>query len=79
MGSPPASCLLSKLLAPSDYHLFRSMQHAFAHTHFSNYVQVQKWMDEWLASKDSSFYRRGIQLLPERWEKVIENDGQYLD
>lgn len=53
-------------LAPSDYHLFRSMQHALTDTHFSSYNEVQKWVDEWIASKDTAFYRRGIALLPEK-------------
>jgi len=35
-------------------------------------------VDEWIASKDIAFYRRGIALLPERWEKV-ENGGNYFD
>jgi len=47
-------------LAPSDYHFFRSMQHAFTDTHFCSYEQVQKWVDEWIALKDAAFYRRGI-------------------
>ena len=66
-------------LAPSDYHLFRSMQHALTDTHFSSYNEVQKRVDEWFASKDTAFYRRGIVLLPERWEKVVENEGNYFD
>lgn len=66
-------------LAPSDYHLFRSMQHALTDTHFSNYKEVQKWVDGWIVSKDIAFYRRGIALLPERWEKVVENGGNYFD
>jgi len=35
-------------------------------------------MDEWIASKDTAFYRREIALLPERWEKVVENGGNYF-
>ena len=26
-----------------------------------------------------SFFRRGIHVLPERWEKVVSSDGQYLN
>ncbi|KYN03985.1 hypothetical protein ALC62_04749 [Cyphomyrmex costatus] len=26
-----------------------------------------------------SFFRHGIHLLSERWEKVVSNDGQYFD
>ena len=66
-------------LAPSDFHLFRSMQHTLEDTHFANLDELQKWIDNWIASKNKSFFRRGIQLLPERWKKVIESDGNYFD
>lgn len=36
-------------------------------------------MTRWIISKDESFFRRGICFLPERWEKVIANDGQYFE
>ncbi|EGI62127.1 Mariner Mos1 transposase, partial [Acromyrmex echinatior] len=61
--------------APSDYHLFQSMAHALAEEHFNSYEDVEKWVSEWIASKNESFFRRGIRLLLERWEKVIANDG----
>jgi len=54
------------------------MQHALINTHFSNYEEVKKWVNQWIASKSKSFYRRGIQLLQEKWEKVIENNGLYI-
>ena len=41
-------------LAPSDYYLFQSMQHGLVDTHFRNYEDVRKWIDEWIASKDQS-------------------------
>jgi len=39
-------------LAPSDYHLFSSMNHALTGQHFNSYEDVQKWLDEWFASKE---------------------------
>ena len=30
------------------------------------------------ASKDQKFYERGIMLLPERWQKVLDQNGQYI-
>ena len=42
-------------VAPSDYHLFRSMVHGLAHQHFRSYKEVKKWIDLWIASKDASF------------------------
>ena len=56
-------------VAPSDYHLFRSMAHVLADQHFRSYEEVKNWIDSWIASKDQ-FFRRGIRTLPERWEKV---------
>ena len=66
-------------LAPSDYHLFRSMQHALEDTHFHNYSEVENWVAEWIDSKDRPFFHRGIQLLPEKWQKVIASEGKYFD
>jgi len=65
-------------LAASDYHLFRSMQVSLADVRFRNAEEVQKWVDEWIASKDEDFFKRGINKLPRRWEEVIANDGQYI-
>ncbi|KAG5324314.1 MOS1T transposase, partial [Pseudoatta argentina] len=65
-------------IAPSDFHLFRSMAHGLADRRFHSYEEAQKWIDSWIASKDMSFFRRGIHVLPERWEKVVESDGKYF-
>ncbi|KAG5313033.1 MOS1T transposase, partial [Pseudoatta argentina] len=64
--------------APSDFPLFRSMAHGLADRRFHSYEEAQKWIDSWIASKDMSFFRRGIHVLPERWEKVVSSDGQYF-
>ncbi|KAG5311876.1 MOS1T transposase, partial [Pseudoatta argentina] len=65
-------------IAPSDFHLFRSMAHGLADRRFHSYEEAQKWIDSWIASKDMSFFRRGIHVLPERWEKVVESEGKYF-
>jgi [histone H3]-lysine36 N-dimethyltransferase SETMAR len=59
-------------IAPSDYHLFRSLEHflsgkIFRDTH-----------TEYFASKQASFYREGIEKLPQRWGIVLDNDGEYI-
>ena len=43
-------------VAPSDYHLFRSMAHGVAHQNFHSYKKVKKWIDSWRASKDVSSF-----------------------
>nr|KAF6341453.1 hypothetical protein mMyoMyo1_011884 [Myotis myotis] len=66
-------------LAPSDYHLFRSMAHALSEQHFKTYEEVENWVSEWFASKQEKFYWDGIHKLPERWEKCIASDGHYFE
>lgn len=66
-------------IAPSDYHLFRSMTHGLADQRFHSYEEAQKWVDDWIAAKPAEFFRDGIRKLPERWEKVVASDGQYFE
>jgi len=55
------------------------MQHILKDTHFHNFENVRKFVENWINSKEESFYHRGIHFLPERWEKVIQNKGKYFD
>jgi len=66
-------------LAPSDYHLFSSMDHVLAERHFDSYEDVRKWLDEWFASKDEEFFWHDIHKFPERWEKCIVSEGKYFE
>lgn len=66
-------------IAPSDYHLFRSMTHGLSEQQFTSYENTKNWIDSWIAAKEVSFFRRGIQMLPERWQKVVSSDGQYFN
>ncbi|EGI63035.1 Mariner Mos1 transposase, partial [Acromyrmex echinatior] len=43
-------------IAPSDFHLFRSMQSALSGERFNSYESIKKWLDEWIASKESDFF-----------------------
>ncbi|KAG5327632.1 MOS1T transposase, partial [Pseudoatta argentina] len=70
--------LYSPDIAPSDYHLFRSLAHSLCEQKFTSYEDCTKWFDSWISSKDEQFFRRGIHSLPERWSKVVESDGKYF-
>ena len=66
-------------IAPSDYHLFRTISYGLDKQHFTSYKEAKNWVDSWIASKDEEFCKRGIRMLPARWSKVVERDGQYFE
>ena len=66
-------------LAPSDYHLFRSLQHYRVDSHFKSPVEVDKSIDDFINSKPPSFFRSGFRQLPERWQKCVESNGDYFE
>ncbi|GFW50977.1 mariner Mos1 transposase [Trichonephila clavipes] len=61
-------------LVLSDYHLFASLGHALDDQRFTSYENVKSWLDDWLASKDRSFFWRGIHKLL----KCVASDGYYF-
>ncbi|GFX61068.1 histone-lysine N-methyltransferase SETMAR [Trichonephila clavipes] len=65
-------------LAPSDYYLFRSLQNFLDGKTFTSNEEVKNHLDQFFASKDQKFYERGIMLLPDRWQKVLDQNGQYI-
>ena len=68
--------LYSPDLAPSDYHLFRSMQKALTGIWFTSEQGIKNWLDSFLAAKPAQFFCDGIHKLLERWEKFIASVGQ---
>jgi len=66
-------------LAPSDYHLFRSMEHFLRGKEFKNEKKVRNQLDIFFNSKPQWFYREGIRKLPVKWQSVIGNHGNYFD
>ncbi|EFN76697.1 hypothetical protein EAI_17499, partial [Harpegnathos saltator] len=45
---------------------------------FDSLEALKNGVSSFFESKPCSFYDRGIRMLPERWEKIIENDGEYI-
>lgn len=42
-------------IAPSDFHLFQSMQSALSGERFNSYAEIKNWLDNWIASKEQTF------------------------
>ena len=63
-------------LAPSDYHMFRSIAHFLG---FNNTGELEDGIREFFASKDREWYRRRIEQLADRWLNVVNADGLYFE
>jgi hypothetical protein len=46
---------------------------------FSSQEAVQNTFTQFVQSRSSKFYRKGINDLPIRWQQCIDNNGNYLD
>lgn len=65
-------------LAPTDYHLFRSLASYTRGKKYDNIEEVKTGLLEFFDSKPASFYEKGILDLTNRWQKVIDNCGNYF-
>ncbi|XP_043262919.1 histone-lysine N-methyltransferase SETMAR-like [Colletes gigas] len=65
-------------LAPADYHLFCSLQNFLYGKTFNSEEQVRQAVENFFQLKPTTFYKEGIDKLPGRWEKVIDNSGEYI-
>ena len=70
--------LYSPDIAPSDFHLFHSLQKSFNGKKFSSLEDCKRHLEEFCAQKDKKFWENGIMKLPEKWQKVVEQKGEYV-
>jgi hypothetical protein len=63
-------------LAPSDYHIFRSLSNNLRGVSFNNDAELQNWLDQFFTAKPTDFFKCVIENLPERWETVVNNGGE---
>jgi hypothetical protein len=64
-------------VAPSDYHLFRSLSNDLLEVSLNNDAELQNWPDFFMA-KLVDFFKYGIENLPSRWDAVMNNGGEYI-
>lgn len=69
-------------LAPSDFHLFRSLSQKLKSETFFTFEDLKGFVDSFLRRYDREggwFYKQGIAKLPERWQKCVDASGNYFD
>ena len=70
--------LYSSDLAQTDYLLFRSLQNFLNGKIFRSQEQGRQAIEEFFESTPTAFYMDGIHKLPEGWEKIIMNYGDFI-
>jgi [histone H3]-lysine36 N-dimethyltransferase SETMAR len=65
-------------MSPTDYHIFRSLQHHICTKKYQNLNDVKNDITLFLNQKKKEFFKKGIESLPERWAQVVENNGKYI-
>jgi len=62
----------------SDFHLFRLSQNSLNGKSFNSLVEVKNHLKKFFAEKPERFWKDGIFKLPERWRKIVEQNGTYI-
>lgn len=65
-------------LSPADYALFRRLAHDFEGKQFDTFDEVREALNAFFHALPRNFFEKAIWDLAQRWETVIENDGQYI-
>ena len=65
-------------LAPTDYHLFCSLQNFLNGKTFISEQGVNEAVLHFFQSKPVKFYEEGIDKLKTRWQQIISNNGEYI-
>ena len=63
--------------APTDYHVNRSISNWQAGKFFEDLGDIMDDISRWIASKNPEWFARGINMLPQKWQAVLDVDGEY--
>jgi len=66
-------------LALSDYHLFGFVKNQMRGQHYETNEALQTAVRQCLRAAGTEFYRKGIFKLPERSEKCVQTNGDYVE
>ena len=64
-------------IAPSDFHL-GLYKILLMEKDFNSLQDCKRHLEQFFAQKDKKFWDDGIMKLPEKWQKVVEQKGEYV-
>ena len=65
-------------IAPLDFHIFQSLQNSLNGKKFNSLKDCKRQLEQFFARKDDKFWEDVIMKLPERWQKVVEQNSEYV-
>jgi histone-lysine N-methyltransferase SETMAR len=66
-------------LAPSYFNVFLHLKTFLGGRRFHEDNEVKEAVNKWFSSQAVSFYDRGIQKLVPRYDKCLNNGGNYVE
>jgi len=69
----------SPYLVPSDYHLFLHLKKFLGGKRFDDDNDLKDAVQKWLTLQAAAFYEEGIQKLVPRYNKCLNNGGEYVE
>ena len=65
-------------IAPSEYHLFSNLKEFRRDKNLSSDDEAVTTVEDYLTGLNSEFFCKGIQILHDRWQRVVASEGQYI-
>jgi predicted amidophosphoribosyltransferase len=59
--------------------MFGPLKEAMGGKKFHSDEEVHQVVHEWLHTRPQEFFPRGIRVLPVRWRKCVERQGDYVE
>lgn len=66
-------------LSPSDYFLFPNLKRWLQRKRFYTNIQIRRGIHNHFNELDDLFFRSGVQMLKDRWNKCISLNGDYVE
>ena len=70
--------LYSPDITSSAFHLFWPLQNSLNGKNFNSLEDCKRHLEQFFAQKNKKYWEDGILKLPEKWQKVVEQNGKYI-
>ena len=65
-------------ISPSNFYFFWSLQNSLNGKNFNFLEDCKRYLKQFLAQNDQEFWEDGIVKFPEKWQKIVEQNGEYI-